>query len=83
MEIKLNLIDEYDVIVLHNLLNNEKMRCVKDNCSHKDMMDLLEGNNDNEKAKGRLEHEKHCTRLNNEKIKVIDNLINQLNLIEV
>lgn len=78
MEIKLNLTKEYDVVTLFQLLGNEKTKYTNDNFKHMDMISLLEGNNDNEKAKCRLEHERHCMRLNNEKIKFIDNLMSQL-----
>lgn len=78
MEIKLNLAEEYDVVTLFQLLGNEKTGYVIDNFKHMDMISLLEGNCNNEKARNRLEHERQCMRMNNEKITFIDNLINQL-----
>lgn len=78
MEIKLNLAEEYDVVMLFQLLHNRKQDYVKDNYRHMDMISLLEGNDNNEKAQYRLEGERHSMRMNNDKIKFMDNLISQL-----
>lgn len=78
MEIKLNLLKEFDAYTLFNILIHERNKIARENCEHKDMAYLLEGNENNEKAKGRLDYEMHCMRLNNEKLEVIDNLIEQL-----
>ena len=77
-KLELNLNDEYDVVTLYQMLYNERKEYENDNYRHMDMIELLEGNNSNEKAKGRLRHEKDLLRSNNKKIEFIDNIINQL-----
>lgn len=81
MEIKLNLVDGYDVVSLFQILHNEKISVENSNHKHVDMIRLLEGNTNNKQAMERLEHEKHCMRMNNEKIEFLDGLLNQLDLL--
>ena len=78
MEIRLNLTEEYDVVSLFQLLKHERVKYINDNCKHMDMIKLLEGNDNNETAKHRLEHERHCLRMNYKKMDFINNLIDQL-----
>lgn len=78
MELKINLEDKYDVVKLFQLLGNKKKEYVNDNYRHIEMIELLEGNDNNKKAQGRLEHEKHCMRMNNEHIEFIDRVMSQL-----
>ena len=78
MEIKLNLSSERDAYELFVILTNAKNKLEQENCAHKDMVKLLKGNETNDLAKARLEHENHCIRLNNEKIEIIDNFKIQL-----
>ena len=78
MEIKLNLLKEYDVYELYRILGNEKSRLIKENCKHKEMIELLNGNENNECAKSRLDHENHCMGMNNDYIEIINNILNQL-----
>lgn len=78
MEIKLNLVDGYDVVLLSQILHNKKTSVENSNHEHVDMIRLLEGNTNNERAMERLEAEKHCMRMNNKKIEFLDGLLNQL-----
>ena len=78
MEIKLNLVEDYDVVLLFQILNNKKESHERANHEHVDMILLLEGNTNNERAMERLEAEKHCMRMNNEKIEFLNGLLNQL-----
>ena len=78
MEIKLNLVDEYDVVLLSQILHNKKTSVENSNHEHVDMIRLLEGNTNNERAMERLEAEKHSMRMNNERIEFLDGLLNQL-----
>ena len=77
MELKLNLTGEYDAYTLFIVLQNRKNELERKNHEHVDMILLLEGAN-NEAAKTRLDHEKHCFKMNSEEIAVIYNLIVQL-----
>ncbi len=78
MEIKLNLLDEYDVYELYRILGNEHRSLEQENYKHIDMIELLKGNENNELAMRRLEHENHCMRINCDYMKIIDNIRNQL-----
>ena len=78
MEIKLNLLEEYDVYELYRILGNEHSRLEQENYKHIEMINLLEGNEDNELAMGRLDHENHCMEINYNYMKIIDNIRNQL-----
>lgn len=78
MEIKLNLLKEYDVYELYRILGNEKGRLLRENYKHNEMIELLNGNENNECAKGRLDHETHRKRMNIDIIEIIDNIMNQL-----
>ena len=78
MEIKLNLATEYDAVILYQMIWNERSRYESERNKHIDMIELLEGNDKNEKAKNRLKGEEHSKRLNDEKIEFLDNLLNQL-----
>ena len=78
MEIKLNLVDGYDVVLLFQVLHNKKTSYEKANHEHVDMIRLLEGNTNNERAMDRLDGEKHSMRMNNERIEFLDGLLNQL-----
>lgn len=78
MEIKLNLANEYDVVLLFQILHNKKTNHENSNHEHVDMIRLLEGNTNNERAMERLEAEKHRMRMNNDNIEFLDGLLNQL-----
>ncbi len=78
MEIKLNLLDEYDVYELYRMLGNEYSRLKQENYKHIEMIDLLRGNENNELAMRRLEHENHCMGINCDYMNIIDNIRNQL-----
>ena len=78
MEIKLNLANEYDIVLLFQILHNEKTSVENSNYEHVDMIRLLEGNTNNERAMERLEADKHRMRMNNEKIEFLEGLLNQL-----
>jgi hypothetical protein len=78
VEIKLNLSSERDAYELFVILNNIKNELEQENCNHKDMVKLLEGNKTNDLAKVRLDHENLCIQLNDEKIEIIDNFRTQL-----
>ncbi len=78
MEIKLNLLEEYDVYELYRILGNEHRRLEQENYKHIEMIELLEGNEDNELAISRLDHENHCMEINNGYMQIIDNIRNQL-----
>ena len=78
MEIKLNLETEYDAVILYQMLWTKRASYESERSKHIDMIELLEGNDKNEKAKSRLDGEKHSKRLNDEKIEFLDNLLNQL-----
>ena len=78
MEIKLNLTTEYDAVILYQMLWNERTNYESERSKHIDMIELLDGNDKNEKAKSRLEGEKHSKRLSDEKIEFLDSLLTQL-----
>ena len=77
-EITLNLLDEFDVYELHLILYNKKKEITDDTYRRMDLIRLLEGNEKNEEAKNRLRHENDMITHNNDKIKIIDNLLEQL-----
>lgn len=78
MEIKLNLLEDYDAYKLFILLGNKKSALEQENCKHHDMIKLLVGNENNELAISRLESERNHIKRNNEDIQIIDNIRNQL-----
>ena len=78
MEIKLNLLEDFDVYKLYIILGNEKAKLERDNCKHKDMIKLLVGNENNVWAMQNLDHENHCIEMNNNDLEIIDNIRNQL-----
>ena len=78
MELKLKLENEYDVVTLFQFLYNRKKDYENDNHKHADMISLLEGNINNEKAIDRLRYEKDRIKDNNDKIAFIDGLLRQL-----
>ena len=78
MEIKLQLKEDYEVVKLYQILRTKRNLYENENYKHIDMIRLLEGNENNEVAKGRLRHEKECLIWNNEEIEFIDNLMEQL-----
>ena len=78
MEIKLKLEKEYDVVTLHQFLYNRKKDYENDNHRHVDMISILEGNENNEKAINRLRYEKDRLKDNNKYITFIDGILCQL-----
>ncbi len=78
MEIKLKLEKGYDVVTLHRFLYNKRKDFENDNHRHVDMISLLEGNENNEKAIDRLRYEKDRLKDNNNYITFIDGILCQL-----
>lgn len=78
MKIELELLNQGEIYQLYIILGNQKTEYEQENHKHKDMINLLTGNDGNPDAINRLELEKHCLKINNERIKMIDNVRNQL-----
>lgn len=78
MEIKLKLEKGYDVVTLRRFLYNKRKDFENDNHRHVDMISLLEGNENNEKAIDRLRYEKDRLKDNNNYITFIDGILCQL-----
>lgn len=78
MEITLNLLEEFDIYYLFIMLGNLKHEYEQENYKHIELVKLLEGNDKNEDAQSRLIYEKDCMRSNDEKIKILDNIREQL-----
>lgn len=78
MEIKLKLENEYDVVTLHRFLYNKRKDFENDSYRHMDMISLLEGNENNEKAINKLRYEKDRLEDDNKYIAFIDGILRQL-----
>lgn len=78
MKIELELLNLGEIYQLYIILGNQKNEYEQENHKHKDMINLLAGNDGNPDAINRLKLEKHCLKINNERIKMIDNIMGQL-----
>ena len=78
MQITLNLLKDFDAYKLFTILRNRKHELRQESFEHVNMISLLEGNDQNDKAQSKLEAEKHCLRMINEEVATINNLLTQL-----
>lgn len=76
-ELTITLNDEMEVYELLILIQNYINRLKKENYEHQDMINMLEGSN-NSRAKNRYEIAKTCLEINNEKVKHMRNVYEQL-----
>ena len=78
LEIKLNLENKSDVVLLFQILEYKYNECKKDNRIQMDLIEMLEGNNNNKRAVSRLHYAKSRVEKNNQQMEIIEDIMEQL-----